>query len=323
MNKQLLLGSIFCMVASMSWGAMFPVAHIALQEIDPFYFSFLRYFFVTVILCGLLWAKEGLSAFRFEGRGKSLLFFGTMAFTVYNMGVFLGQDLMGEPGTIAASIMEVLMPMISIVLLSITTRKLPPSYTLATILVALVGAVLVITNGNLTFFTTASEHLIPLFFIFIGVVGWVVYSIGGGRFNTWSTLRYSTLTCLLGTGVNFVIVTTSSLFQWLPVPTVETVMSIKYEMAFMVLLPGFVALLSWNAGIKLLSPLNGILFINLVPITTFAMMAFQGYEISRYELCGTLLVILALIGNNHFQRKQLQYRSVTKQQPSGRKVPSM
>lgn len=80
-------------------GAMFPVSHIALQHINPLYFSFLRYLSVTLILVVLLWLKEGRTAFRFEGKGKTLLFFGTMGFTIYNMAVFQGQHAMGAVGT--------------------------------------------------------------------------------------------------------------------------------------------------------------------------------------------------------------------------------
>lgn len=321
-NKSLLAGTVLCALASASWGAMFPVAHIALQKIDPVTFAFLRYLLVSVLLCGLLLAKEGRSAFRLEGRGGALTFFGTMAFTVYNMGVFMGQKLMGETGTIAAAIMEVLMPMISIVLISLKTKKLPPAYSVTSIAIALAGALLVITNGSLAFFITASEQIFPLLLIFAGVVGWVVYSMGGARFVGWSTLRYSTLTCLLGTCVSFGVIAAAILLQWMPAPSWESVVAIKYEMAFMVLLPGLVALLSWNEGIKRLTPLNGILFINLVPITTFALMAMQGYEISMFEFYGTLLVIFALIRNNHFQRKQLGYRK--KQQKANRaRVPSV
>lgn len=303
LNKQVIIGSILCLIASMSWGAMFPVAHVALQKIDPFYFSFIRYLVVAVILSVVLWMKEGRAAFRLEGRGKALLLFGTMAFTVYNMCVFLGQQLMGESGTIAASIMEVLMPMISIMVLWVTTRKIPNRFTLISVAIALVGALLVITKGNFSFFSMAGQHLVPLFFIFVGVMGWVVYSMGGERFKEWSILRYSTLTCLLGSAVSFVIVAFASTFQLLPVPTWDTILSIKYEMSFMILLPGLAALLCWNQGIKLLSPLNGILFINFVPITTFVIMAFQGYQISSYEFFGTMLIIFALVQNNAYQRK--------------------
>jgi drug/metabolite transporter (DMT)-like permease len=305
LNKQIIVGSILCLIASMSWGAMFPVAHVALQQIDPFYFSFIRYFAVAVILSVMLWIKEGKSAFRLEGRGKSLLFLGTMAFTVYNMGIFLGQQRMGEAGIIAASIMESLMPMLTVMVLWITTRTTPKTYTLISVGIALAGALLVITNGKLTFFMMAGQHLVPLLLIFAGVMGWVVYSMGESRFRNWSILRYSTLTCLLGTAVSLVIVTLASAFQLVPVPTWHTLISIKYEMSFMILLPGLAALLCWNAGVKRLSPMNGILFINFVPITTFVIMALQGYPISSYEFFGTLLIIFALIRNNKYQRRTL------------------
>lgn len=306
LKKKMITGSILCLIASMSWGAMFPVAHLALEKIDPFYFSFIRYAIVGIILSIMLLIKEGKAAFRLEGRGKTLLFFGTFAFTIYNMCVFIGQQLMGESGTVAASIMEVLMPMISIIVVWITTKKAPKKFMITSIAIALVGALLVITKGQLAFFMMAGQHLFPLLLIFIGVVGWVIYSMGGSQFKEWSVLRYSTLTCLLGSAVSFVIVTLASSFGFLPVPTWETILSIKYEMSFMILLPGLAALLSWNMGIKLLSPLNGILFINFVPITTFVIMAFQGYHISSYEFFGTLLIIFALLRNNAYQRKAMR-----------------
>lgn len=303
LKRKIAIGSILCLIASMSWGAMFPVAHIALQHIDPFYFSFIRYLAVAVILSAVLWMKEGKASFRLEGNGGKLLFLGTMAFTVYNMGVFFGQQLMGEAGIIAASIMEVLMPMITIMIMWITAKKTPDKFTLISIGIALAGALLVITNGKLTLFMTAGQHLVPLLLIFVGVVGWVLYSMGGAQFKAWSILRYSTLTCLLGSGVSFIIVTLATAFGLISVPSWDTVFTIKYEMAFMILLPGLAALLCWNSGMKLLSPINGILFINFVPITTLVIMAFQGYQISGYEIYGTLLIIFALLRNNMHQRK--------------------
>ncbi|WP_237163141.1 DMT family transporter [Paenibacillus sp. BIHB 4019] len=302
-RKTVFLGSALCLTASVSWGAMFPVAHSALQHMDPLYFSMIRYFIVTVILICFLLLKEGRPAFRFEGKGLKLLFYGTMAFTVYNFLVFSGQHLMGESGTITASIMEVLMPLISILIIWYRTKNKPTKSTLITISIALIGALLVITNGSLLFFTAAAQQLLPVLLIFFGVVGWVLYSLGGSEFKSWSTLRYSTLTCLLGTTTSMIIVVFASLFHLITVPDWSTLVSVKYEMSFMALMPGLVALLSWNAGLKALAPVNGILFISLVPITTFIIMSFQGYSISLNEFYGALLVIFALIQNNFNQRK--------------------
>lgn len=265
---------------------MFPVAERALMYIDPFYFSFLRYLAVSVILGILLLIKEGKKSFSLEGKGKKLLFFGTMAFTVYNFLIFAGQDLLGHNGVIVASIMESLMPMISILIMWVFKNARPMKYTNASMFLALIGAILVITNGNLSFLFLLKDNLIPILFILIGVIGWVIYTMGGNQFNGWSTLRYSTLTCILGTAVS-AIITFLATAMGLSVPTAEVMQSIYGEMIFMIIFPGAIALLSWNLGIKLLTPINGILFINLVPITTLVIVFIQGKSLSSFELLGT------------------------------------
>jgi len=277
----------------------------------------LRYLAVSVILGILLLMKEGKKSFSLEGQGKKLLFFGTMAFTVYNFLIFAGQDLLGHNGVIVASIMESLMPMISILILWVFKSARPMKYTIASMFLALIGAILVITNGSLSFVFLLKDNVIPILFILIGVIGWVIYTMGGNHFNGWSTLRYSTLTCILGTAVS-AIITFLATAMGLSVPTAEVMQSIYGEMIFMIIFPGAIALLSWNLGIKLLTPINGILFINLVPITTLAIVFIQGGSLSSYELLGTFLVIYALIQNNYFQRKNLPSR-VKEMNPSEKK----
>ncbi|MFE4352317.1 DMT family transporter [Peribacillus butanolivorans] len=303
-KNQVLIGALLCLTASISWGAMFPVAERALRYIDPIYFSFLRYLAVSIILGILLLIKEGKKSFCLEGKGKNLLFFGTMAFTVYNFLIFSGQDLLGHNGVIVASIMESLMPMISIMIMWVFKNARPMKYTIASMLLALIGAILVITNGNLSFLFLLKDSIIPILFILIGVIGWVIYTIGGNQFSGWSTLRYSTLTCILGTSVSGIITFFATVLG-LSVPTAEVIESIYGEMIFMIIFPGAIALLSWNLGIKLLTPINGILFINLVPITTLVIVFIQGGSLTSFELLGTFLVIYALIQNNYYQRKNL------------------
>ncbi|MFB7639172.1 DMT family transporter [Peribacillus butanolivorans] len=306
-KNQVLIGALLCLTASISWGAMFPVAERALRYIDPIYFSFLRYLAVSIILGILLLIKEGKKSFCLEGKGKNLLFFGTMAFTVYNFLIFSGQDLLGHNGVIVASIMESLMPMISIMIMWVFKNARPMKYTIVSMLLALIGAILVITNGNLSFLFLLKDSIIPILFILIGVIGWVIYTIGGNQFSGWSTLRYSTLTCILGTSVSGIITFFATVLG-LPVPTAEVIQSIYGEMIFMIIFPGAIALLSWNLGIKLLTPINGILFINVVPITTLVIVFIQGGSLTSFELLGTFLVIYALIQNNYYQRKNLPSR---------------
>lgn len=310
MKNNVLIGALLCLIASISWGAMFPVANHAFQYIDPFYFTIIRYVSVTVLLIAILLWKEGIQAFRLEGRGLSLWFFGSMAFAVYNLLIFWGQDLLGESGVMLASIMESLMPMISIVLLWIFKGNRPHLFTLLCVFIAFIGVSLVITKGNLESFLTATSDFIPALFIFIAVVGWVIYTIGGNQFGDWSALRYSTLSCLLGTVTALAIVLAATFLGYISVPTVETIKIVSPDLLFMIIFPGIIALLGWNIGISILSPLNGILFINFVPVTTLVISIVQGYQITFFDIIGTILIIVSLLSNNLFLRLHQKKRAV-------------
>lgn len=310
LGNRVLFGAILCFIAAASWGAMFPVAHAAFRHIDPFYFTVIRYGSVSLILIALLWWKEGKQAFRLEGKGLSLWFYGTMAFTVYNLFIFWGEDLLGEPGVMVASIMESLMPMISIVIGLLIFKKRAQPFTLACVLVSFVGAVFVITKGDIQSFLGATDQLVPTFLILLAVIGWVIYTMGGNKFKGWSALRYSTLTCILGTITAIVVTAGTTVVGYTPVPSMDSLLQVWPHLLFMIIFPGLIALLGWNVGVSILSPLNGLIFINFVPVTTLAISVFQGYDITMFDLSGTVLIIASLLSNYMFvkmtQKKQQQ-----------------
>lgn len=308
MKKNVLFGAILCFIASVSWGAMFPVTNGAFNHMDPFYFTIFRYGSVTIILIVLLLWKEGIQAFRLDGRGFALWFFGTMAFVVYNILIFWGQDLLGDPGVMVASIGESLMPIISIIIVWMLYRNRPHMFTSLCVIVAFVGASLVITKGDFGGFFSSVADIIPTLLILIAVLGWVIYTMGGSKFVGWSALRYSTLSCILGTATAMIVVFAVTLTGYISVPTVETVKTVSPHLAFMIIFPGVIALVGWNIGVSILSPLNGLLFLNFVPVTTLTIQIFQGYPITSYDYIGTAFIVLALISNNMFLRMQQKKR---------------
>jgi drug/metabolite transporter (DMT)-like permease len=302
LKNNVLVGAILCFIAAASWGAMFPVAHAAFKFIDPFYFTIIRYGAVTLILIPILLWKEGKNAFRFEGKGLKLWFFGTMAFTVYNLFIFWGEDILGESGVMVASIMESLMPMISIVIVWAILKKRPHIFTLICVILSFIGAMLVITKGNIQAFLGATDHFIPFILILLAVIGWVIYTMGVSEFSGWSVLRYSTLSCLLGTVTAIVITIVATLFGFISAPAVESIKTVSPHLLFMIVFPGVIALLGWNIGVSILSPLNGLLFINFVPITTLLISIFQGNPVTSYDILGTIFIIVSLLSNNIFVR---------------------
>lgn len=304
MKNKILIGAILCAIASASWGAMFPVANHAFNYIDPFYFTIIRYLPVTVILVVLLYFIEGKKAFKPEGKGLLLWFFGTMGFTIYNLFIFWGQNLLGDAGVLLASIMEALAPIISVLIVWVVSKNRPYLFTIFTIIGAFIGVLLVVTNGNIHALF-GPGRFIPLVILFLAAAGWAVYTIGGGSFPKWSVLRYSTLSCMYGTLTATVVVIISSIFGLVEVPTLEEVYMVRYNMLFMIFLPGLFALLFWNKGVMMLKPINAILFINLAPVTTIVIRLIQGHQITKFEWTGVVIVCLMIILNNLYQRMMM------------------
>jgi drug/metabolite transporter (DMT)-like permease len=99
--------------------------------------------------------------------------------------------------------------------------------------------------------------------------------------------------------------------SWLNVypDKIDTVDTVRWEMGYMIVISGVVAIFSWNAGNRALTPINGILFINLVPVTTFAISILSGYNMSKLEVTGAIITIAALVSNNLYQRKLIRIKS--------------
>ena len=303
-----MMGALYCLVAGVAWGAQFPIAGSALKLIDPFYFTLLRYLAVSLILVALLIIAEGTKALRFEGKAGRVWLFGTMAFTVYNFLVFFGQKTAGPSGAVLASIMMALMPITSVLVMWVYKRTTPSTFTMGCILVAFLGVSLVITKGDIGVLSSTSGNLMPALLILTGVFGWAIYTVGGSNFS-WSPLRYTTLSCVLGTASALVIVGLATIAGYLEVPDVETVATIRWEMGYIIVISGVLAIFSWNAGNRALTPINGILFINLVPVTTFAIAILSGYNMSKPEVTGAIITIAALVSNNLYQRKLVRAKS--------------
>lgn len=309
MKNNMFIGSLMAIFASASWGAMFPVAEHAFQYISPFYFTIIRYIPVAVILVMLLYFIEGKRSFKTDGNGFRLWFFGTMGFTVYNLFIFWGQNLLGGPGVLLASIMEALAPIVSILIVWFVKKSRPHAFTIFCIVAAFIGVLLVVTNGDFSVLF-GLNRLFPLVILLLAAVGWAIYTFGGNEFNGWSVLRFSALSSLYGTITATIVVTVLSIFGMVEVPTLHEVYMVRYDMLFMIFIPGLLALLLWNKGVEILKPINAILFINFAPVTTIIIRMLQGYPISVYEFSGAAIVCLAIVFNNVHQRMLMSKTSL-------------
>ena len=114
----MLLGSLLCLLAVTAWGFMFPVMANALQFIDPFFFTTIRYGSAAIIFLILLLLTEGTKSLRLEKKTLSLLF--TEQSVSQDMVFSFSTDNNLPSGAIHAAMIQSLMPLIALLLQWIT-----------------------------------------------------------------------------------------------------------------------------------------------------------------------------------------------------------
>ena len=296
------LGLLLCLVSTIFWGTMFPVMVPALKLIDPFYFTLLRYGSVAILFAIILFFVEGKKAFHTEGNGLKLWLLGTSAFAGFSFLVFYGQQIAGNSGSIIASVMMAIQPLLGVLVARVWRKVKPTKVAIFSMGIAVIGVLLMVTNGNLSVLTSGENLILATVLILLGALCWVIYSAVGADFNHWSILRFSALSTLLGMVSVVILIILATLLGWLKVPTLHTLGAISPELAYMVIPAGIIAVFTWNYGNRLAGPINAILFMNVVPVTAFIISGLTGYKIGIWEVIGAIVVIAALIMNNLYNR---------------------
>jgi drug/metabolite transporter (DMT)-like permease len=299
-------GILFCLIATVSWGGMFPIMTTALRHIDPFTFTCMRYAIAGLVFLAVLVRLEGRVALRLKGERVGLAwFFGTAGFAGFQFLVFLGQKLAGEDGALTASIMMATMPMLGFIVNWVVRKTRPPLGSLGFILLSFVGVTLVITQGHYGHLLQSPGAFAADGLIILGALCWVIYTVGAAFFPAWSPYRYTTITT--GLGLSSAVAITAGLlaFGAIHAPSGGDVVSIGPQLGYMALIAGFLGVLCWNLGNKILTPLNGVLFMDIVPITAFTVSAIQGIRPGPIQIAGASVTAVALILNNMYLRHRM------------------
>ena len=299
MNGTSLRGAGLLLVAATAWGGLFPVALVTLPVLDPFHMTAIRYGITAIIFACMLALVEGPRALKMEGRGLRVALLGSSGFAGLGLLVFVGlQHSRPEHGAIIMAAQ----PLIAAVVAWLLRGVRPARATLVFLGVALLGVLLVVTKGRFTGLFEGGTGFGDLMML-LGAVSWVIYSLGAADFPSWSPLRYTALTCMLSLPAILGATTIATATGYISTPSIGDVESVGWQLAYIIGIASVLGVLSWNAGNKLLGVTNGVLFINFVPVTVFAIRIAQGHHFQPIEFVGAALVIGALIANNVVVRR--------------------
>jgi drug/metabolite transporter (DMT)-like permease len=299
-------GVLLCVIATVAWGGMFPVMNAALPHIDPFTFTCIRYSVAGLAFVAVLLMREGRGSFNLRGERVGLAWlFGTAGFAGFQFLVFMGQKLAGPEGVLIASIMMVTQPMLGFLVNWVVRRAAPPVGVLGFILLSFTGILLVITRGNIAQLVSTPQNFTADGLILAGALCWVIYTVGAAFFPQWSPYRYTTITTGLGLTSAFGFTAVILLAGFIQLPSAQTLITVSPEIAYMGIVAGFIGVLCWNHGNKILTPLNGVLFMDVVPITAFSISAIQGIVPAPIQVAGAVTSATALVLNNLYLRHRM------------------
>jgi drug/metabolite transporter (DMT)-like permease len=299
-------GVLLCLIATLSWGGMFPVMTSVLRHIDPFTFTCMRYALAGAAFFVVLVKLEGRAGLRLKGERLGLAwFFGSAGFAGFQFLVFLGQKWAGTDGALTASIMMATMPMLGFLVNWVVRKARPPLPALGFILLSFAGVSLVITKGNYGELAQEPGAFGADGLIILGALCWVIYTVGAAFFPHWSPYKYTAVTTGLGLATAVAITAGLVVFNAIQLPSGHDVALITPGLAYMASAAGFVGVLCWNLGNKILTPLNGVLFMDVVPVTAFTISAIQGVQLSLAQVAGAAVTATALVLNNLYLRHRM------------------
>ena len=298
MKRPFVIGVAAALFAVILWGVQLPIAKDAFAVVDPFFLTASRYAIATVFLVIVLVWREGPSSLRYDGRFWRASAFGAVGMCASPMLVFLGMSMSHAEHTV---VIVALQPAITAVALWLTQGRRPASMTLACLIVAFLGVVLVVTKGRPTITGSPSELLGDLI-VFFGAACWVYYTMGTVRMTGWSTWRITVLTMVPGAAACLLVNAILLAFGTTHWPTLDALRTVAFQLCYLTFGGVLVAMLAWNLGARRIGALNAALLINFMPVVTFTFRVFQGQRFLPVEISGALLVVAALVANNLYLR---------------------
>jgi drug/metabolite transporter (DMT)-like permease len=297
--------------AVLVWGGQFVVAKAAFAHVGPIQINAIRYVPIALILLVLLVRVEGRGALRATGHWRVISFLG-LAVTLFNLLNYAGLHYTRPQN---ASLIASLTPLLAVVLLWTTTRVRPRGSTIALVLVALGGVVLVISRGHPAAYVGAGAHWGDVLCL-LGTLSFAAYTLCVGTESSLSALCLTALSSAVAAVMMVVVAVVAAVVGYDPFPGGSDLLAAVPAIAYIVIPGAVMAMLAWNRSARLIGGQNTALLMNLVPITVLVIEMIRGYRPVPLEIVGAAVVLSAVTANNLLLRRSARRVAVVRPLPA-------
>ncbi len=297
---RLAVGAGLLAFTAISWGGLLQVAKPMLEVIDPVWLNVLRYAASAPVFVIALLLIEGRRALSFDGQAFRVAALGTIGFAGFGIVTLLGVQRTRPEH---AALIVALMPLVSALVARLRGAARVSPFTIACMLLGMLGVLVTVSRGDPAHILHGGVGTAEAL-VLTGVACWAVYTQGAAGFPSWSPLRYTALSCAASLPGFALIAAGASAAGWVAFPSTLPA-NVWWGLGYIVIFATVLAMLGWNAGIRRLGPINGVLFINLLPVSAFAIGVALGARFSAAEVAGAGTVIASLVlGNLEARRRE-------------------
>jgi drug/metabolite transporter (DMT)-like permease len=284
-------GVIALLLATGSWGGLFLASRPVLADLDPSWFTLVRYSLAALAFVLLLAPRGAAPWRRLREHGLGLALRGLAGFGVF--GVLLLGGLARSLPTHGAVIMATV-PMTTQLWRWAVDGQRPGRITLLSTALALAGVLVV--SGLLHAGTDASAtHWDGDAMMLAATLGWVWYTRGAARFAELDALEYTGLTILAAWPLLLAMALLATVTGLAQMPEPARLWAWWPQLLYVGLGASAAGILAYNHGVRLLGSVTATAFTNFVPVSTLLIGLALGHRPAASELLGMAMVVGALL----------------------------
>ncbi|KUO72062.1 MAG: cysteine transporter [Desulfosporosinus sp. BRH_c37] len=275
---------LLLIVTNLFWAGNYVFGKYMLSEITPLWITFLRWLLAIMFLFPIAYFLEKPKWLMVKQAWLSLVSMGILGIIGYNMVLYSALEYTSSTN---AALVSALNPAVIVFFSVFLLREKISRLQTSGIAVSLIGAFVVITQGNFGQILQRDYNKGDILML-AAVVIWTLYSIVGRRLTTVPPITATAISALFAT----LIIAPFAFAQGIDVTRIGplTVTGILY----MAIFPSVFSFVFWNMSVRAIGISQAGIFLNLIPVFTAIMSGILGERISGTQALGGSLVFMGV-----------------------------
>jgi len=281
--------ALLTLLATFFWGSNFQATRVAISTMQPWSASAERFLIAVIAIFIYMSFKKLVTYNALKKNIVAFIFLGAIGVAGFNGALFVGLQ---TSSPVTAALIMATTPISANLLEAIINKRIPQLIRILGMLVSLFGVSMVISNGEILTGGRLNFSYGDII-IFVGSLGWSVYTVGTRAMVTESTpLETSAWTMFFGA-----LLLTAIAFMYEQPFSLITTATMASHLAglYMGIAGSVLAYLFWVIGISIRGPGKTSVFFNFVPLFAILVQIMSGTVPGSIQIIGSVITIFGVL----------------------------